>query len=227
MSQWHSPPGPTLVTVTVRAVPEVSGESEPPDRGNEALDEVLRRYETVFDPPDASAVRPELAPEAVPLSPDAVPPNKPAFRISIKERRVLEEHVKEQLGKDWLQPSSSAFGAPVLFVPKPDGSLRMCIDYCERNRITVDNKYHLPRIDDLMDNLSGARYFSSLDLTSGYHQLVLSESDRLKTAFNTHFGKFEYKVLPMGLPNAPAVFRAAMNRVFGISAEYSAEYSAE
>ena len=197
--------------VTVRAVPDVSGEST----HTNALDELLQRYEAVFEPPDSSAVRPDLTPEAVPLPPDAMPPNKPAFRISIKERQVLEEHIKEQLDKNWLQPSTSAFGAPVLFVPKPDGSLRMCIDYRELSRITIKNKYPLPRIDDLMDNLSGARYFSSLDLTSGYHQLVLPESDRPKTAFNTHFGKFEYKVLPMGLSNAPAVFQAAMNRVFG------------
>ena len=95
----------------------------------------------------------------------------------------------------------------MLFVPKPDGSLRMCIEYRALNKVTVKNKYFLPRIDDLMDNLSGARCFSSLDLTSGYHQLVLCESDRPKTALNTHFGKFEYKFLPMGLCNAPAVFR--------------------
>ena len=99
-------------------------------------------------------------------------------------------------------------------MPKPDGSLRMYIDYRALNRITVKNQYPLPRIDDLMDNLAGAKYFSALDLTSGYHQLVFNPSDRPKTAFNTHMGKYEYKVLPMGLTNAPAVF-AAMDKVFG------------
>ena len=204
--------------VYVRGVPEPVGDAAPDT--NPALDNLLDRFAEVFEAPDASAVRPDLTPEVIPLMPDAVPPDKPAFRMSLKERAVLEEHVTEQLGKDWLTTSTSAFGAPVLFVPKPDGSLRMCIDYRELNRITVKNKYPLPRIDDLMDNLSGAKYFSSLDLTSGYHQLVLPESDRHKTAFNTHFGKYEYKVLPMGLSNAPAVFQAAMhfiamNKVFG------------
>jgi hypothetical protein len=93
--------------------------------------------------------------------------------------------------------------------------MRMCIDYRALNKITTRNKYPLPRIDDLMDNLAGANYFSSLDLTSGYHQLVLQPSDRPKTAFNTHIGKYEWKVLPMGLTNAPAVFQNVMHRIFG------------
>ena len=204
-----------LVMVRAKAEPSGTDADVPTEEHQAVLNNLLDRFEVVFEPPDASEVPPDLAPEAIPLQPDAVPPNKPAFRISLKERQVLEEHVKEQLAKGWLDVSTSAFGAPVLFVPKPDGTLRMCIDYRELNRITVKNKYPLPRIDDLMDNLSGASCFSSLDLTSGYHQLVLNEKDRQKTAFNTHFGKYEYKVLPMGLSNAPAVFQAAMNKVFG------------
>ena len=164
-------------------------------------------------PPPLSG--PDSSPEAVPVQADATPPNRPAFRISIKKRADLEAHIAEQLGKGWLQPSVSEFGAPVLFVSKPDGSLRMCIDNRALNKDTVTSKYLLPRIDYLMDNLSGAHCFSSLDLTSGYHQRVLRESDRPKAACNTHFGKFEYEVLPMGLCNAPAVFQAAMNTVFG------------
>ena len=170
------------------------------------VDRILERFSDVFEPPSAAAERSGLTPEAVPVQADATPPNRPAFRISVNERADLEAHIAEQLGKGWLQPSVSEFGAPVLFVPKPDGSLRMCIDYRALNKVTVKNKYPLPRIDDLMDSLSGARCFSSLDLTSGYHQLVLRESDRCKTAFDTHFGKTafnthfgEYKVLPMGL----------------------------
>ena len=180
-----------------------------------AVDTILTDYEVVFEAPSTSHVRPGLTPDAVPLMEGAKAPNVAAYRQSVKERQVLEETVKEQLEKGWLQPSNSPFGAPVLFVPKPDGSLRMCIDYRALNKVTHRNTYPLPRIDDLMDNLSGAKYFSSLDLTSGYHQLVLSEEDRPKTAFNTHFGKFEYKVLPMGLCNAPAVFQSAMNTLFG------------
>jgi hypothetical protein len=116
------------------------------------------------------------------------------------------------LQKGWIQPSSSPYGAPLLFIPRPDGSMNMCIDYRALNKITIKNKYPLPRIEDLLDNLSGARYFPRLDLTSGNYQLRLSSSDIPKTAFNTHFGKFERKVLPMGLSNVPAVFQSVMNR---------------
>ena len=168
-----------------------------PDADQPALDcdpdvaALLQKYESVFDPPDASTVRPNITPEAIPVKPGATPPNKPAFRISVKERLVLEEYVADQISKGWVNVSTSNYGAPVLFVPKPDGTLRMCIDYRALNKVTERNTYPLPRIDDLMDNLSGAKFSSSLDLTSGYHQLVLRESDRPKTAFNTHFGKFE------------------------------------
>ena len=178
------------------------------------VEQLLDRYQKVFDAPTGSFSDP-VTQEAIPTAPGAAPTNKPAFRLSLKERETLEEAIKEQLANGWIAPSGSAYGAPVLFVPKPDGSLRMCIDYRALNKITTKNKYPLPRIDDLLDNLAGAKYFSSLDLTSGYHQLVLQEADRPKTAFNTHIGKFEYKVLPMGLSNAPAVFQTAMNTVFG------------
>ena len=114
-----------------------------------------------------------------------------------------------------IEQSSSAYDAPVLFVPNPDASLCMCIDYRCLNKITVKNKFPLPRIDDLLDNLSGAKHFSTLDLAAGYHQLNLQPSYVPKTAFNTHFGKFERRVLLFGLTNAPAVFQHAMNRVFG------------
>jgi hypothetical protein len=112
-----------------------------------------------------------------------------------------------------IVPSASSYGAPVLFVPKPDGSLRMCIDYRELNKLTVRKKYPLPRIDDLMDNLSGAKYFSSMDLTSGYHQIVLHPNECHRTAFNTHIAKHEWRVMPFGLTNAPAVFQTVMNRL--------------
>jgi hypothetical protein len=119
--------------------------------------------------------------------------------------------LKEALEKGWIQPSTSAYGAPVLFVPKPDGSMRMCVDYRALNKLTLQNKYPLPRIDDLMDTLTGAKIFSSLDLTSGYHQLPLHPNDVERSAFNTPLGKYEWNVLPMGLTNAPAVFQATMN----------------
>lgn len=193
-----------------------SGEDtdEPMSDKDKRLKELLERYADVFEAPTLGEYQ-ELTPEAIRLQPGALPPNRPTMRLSVKERQECESMLQDALKKGWIQVSSSAFGAPVLFVPKPDGTMRMCVDYRALNQLTVKNKYPLPRIDELMDNLAGATVFSSLDLTSGYHQLVLHPSDVEKTAFNTPLGKYEWKVLPMGLCNAPAVFQAAMNRIFG------------
>lgn len=184
------------------------------EKRNERVESVLHEFADVFDAPTLSSVR-EFTPECIHTVEGAIPPNRPPFRLSRPEREEAERQVTELLEAGRIVPSSSPFGAPVLFVPKADGTMRMCIDYRELNKITVKNTYPLPRIDDLMDNLGGAKYFSSLDLTSGYHQLGLHKQDWPKTAFNTHIGKFEWRVLPFGLTNAPAVFQTAMNRVFG------------
>ncbi|GJU29661.1 putative reverse transcriptase domain-containing protein [Tanacetum coccineum] len=147
------------------------------------------------------------------LIPGVVPIAKSPYRLAPFELENLSGQLKELQDKGFIRPSSSPWGAPVLFVKKKDGSFRMCIDYRELNKLAVKNRYPLPKIDDLFDQLQGSQFFSKIDLRSGYHQLRVHEDDILKTAFRTRYGHFEFTVMPFGLINAPAVFMDLMNRV--------------
>jgi hypothetical protein len=162
-----------------------------PSSADPRLTPLLSSYSDVFEQASTGLVD-AVAPPSVTIAPNAIPPNRPAFRLSLPEGHELQ--VTKMLEKPWIQSSRSPYGAPVLFVPRPDGVLRMCIDYCARIKIALKKKYHVPRIEDLLDNLMGPRYFSFLDFTSGYYHLRLPASDLLKTAFNAHFGKFEWHV---------------------------------
>nr|KYP41166.1 Transposon Ty3-I Gag-Pol polyprotein [Cajanus cajan] len=136
------------------------------------------------------------------------------YRMSPSELAELKKQLEELLEKQFIRPSVSPWGAPVLLVKKKDGSFRLCVDYRQLNKFTIKNKYPLPRIDDLMDQLRGATVFSKIDLRSGYHQIKVKAEDIQKTAFRTRYGHYEYQVMPFGVTNAPAVFMDYMNRIF-------------
>ncbi|GJV90448.1 putative reverse transcriptase domain-containing protein [Tanacetum coccineum] len=174
---------------------------------------VVREFEDVFLE-DLSGLPPQRQVEfRIDLVPGVTPIVKSPYRLAPSEMQELSGQLQELQDKGFIRPSHSPWGAPVLFVKKKDGSLRMCIDYRELNKLTIKNRYPLPRIDDLFDQLQGSRYFSKIDLRSGYHQLRVHEDDIPKTAFRTRYGHFEFTVMPFGLTNAPAVFMDLMNRV--------------
>jgi hypothetical protein len=134
--------------------------------------------------------------------------------MDVKDLVELKKQIEELLEKGFIRPSSSPWGAPVLFVSKKDGSRRMCVDYRSLNEVTIKNKYPLPRIEDLFDQMKGAKIFSKIDLRSGYHQLKIRAEDVPKTAFTMRYGLYEFLVMSFGLTNAPAYFMNLMNKVF-------------
>ncbi|GJW98601.1 putative reverse transcriptase domain-containing protein [Tanacetum coccineum] len=147
------------------------------------------------------------------LMPVDAPVARAPYRLAPYEMKELSVQLQELLGKGFILPRSSPWGAPVLFVKKKDGSFRMCIDYRELNKLTVKNRYPLLRIDDFLDQLQGSSAYSKIDLPSGYHQLRIKEEDILITAFRIRYGHFEFQVKPFGLTNAPTVFMDLMNQV--------------
>ena len=188
-----------------------------PPEGKELPEEVkglLEEFADVFQAPPAGLPPKRNVGHTIPLEPGAIPPFRPMYRLSPAEYAEAKRQIADYLEKGWIEPSSSPYGAPILFVSKKDGTLRMCVDYRAINKVTVRNRYPLPRTEDLFDQLQGAKYFTSLDLTQGYHQLRITPEDVPKTAFRTPFGHFQFRVLSFGLTNAPATFQAAMNDVF-------------
>ncbi|KAL0556706.1 hypothetical protein IC582_005221 [Cucumis melo] len=175
---------------------------------------VVRDYPDVF-PEELPGLPPHREVEfAIELEPGTVPISRAPYRMAPAELKELKVQLQELLDKGFIRPSVSPWGAPVLFVKKKDGSMRLCIDYRELNKVTVKNRYPLPRIDDLFDQLQGATVFSKIDLRSGYHQLRIKDDDIPKTAFRSRYGHYEFIVMSFGLTNAPAVFMDLMNRVF-------------
>ena len=175
---------------------------------------IIKEFPDVF-PDDISGLPPDREVEfTIDLIPETEPISIPPYRMAPAELRELKAQLEDLSSKGFIRPSISPWGAPVLFVKKKDGSLRLCIDYRQLNRVTIRNQYPLPRIDELFDQLQGSRVYSKIDLRSGYHQLRVQESDVPKTAFRTRYGHYEFLVMPFGLTNAPAAFMDLMNRVF-------------
>ena len=148
------------------------------------------------------------------LHPGISPISMTPHRMTPVELQELRVQLQELLDKGFIRPSTSPWGAPVLFAKKKDKTLRLGIDYRQLNRVTIKSQYPLPRIDDLFDQLREARVYSKIDLHTSYHQLRVRDTDIPKTAFRTHYGNFEFMVMPFGLTNALAAFMDLMHRVF-------------
>ncbi|GJV31152.1 putative reverse transcriptase domain-containing protein [Tanacetum coccineum] len=174
---------------------------------------VVREFPKVF-PENLPGLPPVRQVEfQIDLIPGAAPVARAPYRLAPSEMQELSDQLQELADRGFIRPSTSPWGAPVLFVKKKDGSFRMCIDYRELNKLTVKNRYPLPRIDDLFDQLQGSSVYSKIDLRSGYHQLRVRDEDIPKTAFITRYGHYEFQVMPFGLTNVPAIFMDLMNRV--------------
>jgi hypothetical protein len=175
---------------------------------------VVCEYEDVF-PEDLSRLPPDRDVEfVINLVQGTTPIAQSLYRMVEVELKLLKEELDSLLKKGFIRPSASPWGSPALFVPKKDGTQRLCIDYRALNAVTIKNKYPLPRINDLMDQLRQAKYFGKIDLRSGYHQMKIRPEDIHKTAFVTRYGQYEYTIVSFGLTNAPAYFMNMMDKVF-------------
>lgn len=177
-----------------------------------SVEQLLQRFSDIFaEPTGLPPVR--AFDHEIPLQSDAVPPYSRPYRIPHRHRNEMEHQVQKLLSNRIIRESKCPYAAPAILVAKKDNSWRLCQDFRKLNAITIKNKFPIPVIEDLLDELHGAKYFTKLDLRFGYHQIRMSEKDIPKTAFITHFGHFEYLVMPFGLANAPSTFQALMNSI--------------
>ncbi|TYK01231.1 reverse transcriptase [Cucumis melo var. makuwa] len=200
---------PTFMAISLYSL-ENSGETV-----SKEIMRVLEKYRDVMPDSLPKSLSPQrMIDHEIELVPGAKSPGKNAYRMMPPELAEFRKQLDELLNAGFIRPAKAPYGAPVLFQKKKDGSLRLCIDYRVLNKLTVRNKYPLPIIADLFDRLHGAKYFSKLDLRSGYYKVRIAEGDEPKTTCVTRYGAFEFLVMPFGLTNAPATFCKLMNQVF-------------
>ncbi|GJP78909.1 hypothetical protein CLOP_g9173, partial [Closterium sp. NIES-67] len=194
---------------------EIGGERWREDLGtSRKIKELLKEFQDILPDDLPNELLPSRTHQhEIVEEPGSKPTFRAPYRLSPTELADMKKQIEYLLAKGLIRPSTLPYGAPVLFTPKPDGSLRMCIDYRALNKQTIKNKYPIPRIDDLLDQLQGATVFSKLDLRSGNWQIRMADNSIHKTAFRTRYGSYEYLVMPFGLTNAPATFQAEINHI--------------
>ena len=178
----------------------------------QTLTELLNEYKDVFSQHEHDIGRTDLLSMTINTG-DAKPIFQRPYRVPYSQRQVIDTHVREMLDAGVIQPSVSPWASPVVLVPKKEGTLRFCVDYRKINAVTVRDVYPLPHIQDVLSSMAGCRYFTTLDLRAGYWQIEVAPEDRQKTAFTTYRGHWEFKVVPFGLVNSPALFQRLMNIV--------------
>lgn len=203
-----------LYAVMLREVPSTDQRSTN-NHEDKDIETILNEYKDVFPGKLPKGLPPKRSQDfVIDLKEGSMPQKKGLYRMSTAELKELKAQLQDLIEHEFIRPSSSPWGAPVLFASKKDGGLRLCIDYRALNRLTQKNSYPLPRIDDILDQLSTAKYFTTIDLRSGYHQIRLDPKSIPMTAFRTRYGHFEFRVVPFGLTNAPAKFMELMNESF-------------